>query len=300
MSRDEHLEAEWLALFQGVEREGRALWREAMERVAEAANDPDGAGAQRFSHAFTELFEASRQAAEAEDPTHLDAAFEGLREQLEAAFSTLQGAALPLATALNAFDGADDAGGAPPPWIAPWIHVTAARLGPWRQHQERLHALTTAQQRYQEAALRCVALLQGAARGGLTRFQQRLYTAVAEGAPPDSLRELYTVWVDESEHAYESLLEGEEWSEAFGAYSNAAAELLQAVQEQADAWLGLFDFPTRRDWLDAQRRLVELERAQRGLVHRTELDALRGEIERLQRELAAARGESHDPAGRSS
>lgn len=325
MARYEHLEAEWLALLQGAERQGRELWRETLERMADPewtrnwanvgdapwtadGNDADDtSAADAIPPAFRQLWEALGEAQGDEDG--VDRAFDQLHEQLDALFRMMEGATVP-GVVLRAFReaaGPESGLDGVPPWMAPWAQVGLARLGPLRPHQERLDALLRAAEAHQESSRRCLALLHGSAREGLKRLHARLagtpspHAAETDDAPaepaasPESLRELYGLWIEESEHAYEELLRSDEWADAFGAYSNAASELLEAFQQQADAWLRMLDLPNREDVVDSQRRIIALERRQRAdgdTRVRDEVASLRQEVAALRSELNAVKGSS--------
>ncbi len=177
----------------------------------------------------------------------------------------------------------------PPPWNAPWLDALA-RLGPWQDDLQRTRALQQSSQAYLRALAACSEQLLEAVRSGLARLEQRLATAAEHGeGQPGTLRELYELWLEESEAAYEAMLTTETWAEAFGRLTNATSEVIARYQEQADAALSTLDLPTRTDWIDTQRRVARLEATIRRSPAAQEIAALRSEVAELRQEVAALR-----------
>ena len=294
MVSGEHPEADWLDLLQGMERQGRAFWREAAQQLAAAPNLPGG----EAGDAFAELWRTLK--AENAGGEQLDAAIQRIHRQLDAAFTLVGTAVLPGAVAAAFRKASDQPGGDehdPPLWLMPWLATISRRLGPFRKQQQQWDELLAALDHYQEAARRCTALLHGAAREGVTRFQARLHSVLAgETAAPEQLRDLYEIWLTEGEAAYEALLAEEAWTSAFADLSNASAELLRALREHADHYLSLLDLPNRRDLVDTQRRLLELERHRRRAEDGHENAELLREVKALRRELAALKKKIGHPS----
>ncbi|ABM62967.1 poly(R)-hydroxyalkanoic acid synthase subunit PhaE [Halorhodospira halophila] len=214
------------------------------------------------------------------------AAFQSLRTQLD----TTQAALEAVAPAAAGKEGgtADPT----PEWLAPWLQ-TIARLGPWQHGLERAQGLQAALDRYLRAYAECARILIGSVRAGLDALEHRLQVAAQtpEQPPPESYRTLYDWWLTESEACYEETLASQQWAAAFGRLTNATTALLNRYQEQVDAGLRTLDLPNRDDFIDTQRRLVELERSQRRTARGDELTALREEVARLREEVNTLRAD---------
>lgn len=153
--------------------------------------------------------------------------------------------------------------------LAAWLEVLS-RFGPLHQPQQHSLALSQAMERQGRAYSRCAELLQDSTRAGLARFQQRL-TERCSATPkdgPKSLRELYEIWLEESEIAHERTLSSAEWCAAFTEFTHASAELISQYQQLLDSGLRALDLPNRADFIDTQRRVYELERQHRQM-HRS-------------------------------
>ncbi len=287
MVSGEHPEAEWLAFFQSIERQGRAFWREAVQQTAAAPGIPGGNPGDAFSELWRVLKNRDRFDEE------MDAAFEKMRGQVDAAFSAAEPTTLTDALAVALRKAAetgigDEAQLDPPLWLAPWVYSISHRIGPFHEEQQTLNELLLALDHHQEAHQRCAALLHGAAREGLSRFQTRVLAALGgNGEAPDTLRGLYEMWLTESEAVYDELLAGDAWAAAFADLSNASAQLLSHCREHVDSFLVMLGFPNRRDLVDTQRRLLTVERQQRRQAEESNTAKLLDEVEKLRREVAA-------------
>ncbi|GEM_PF-2445850 len=218
-----------------------------------------------------------------------DTAFQGLRSQLDTTLSGLN--AVATSAGATGEDGVDPANETPQ-WLTPWLQ-TLARLGPWQHGLERTQGLQIALDRYLHAHVECARILLDSVRAGLDTLEQRLQMAAQDPQRPlpEDYRTLYEWWLTDSEACYEQALASAQWAEAFGRLANATTALVDRYQKQLDAGLRTLDLPNRDDFLDTQRRLVELERSQRRNTPGDELAALRDEVARLRDEVGALRAE---------
>lgn len=220
------------------------------------------------------------------------AAFQALYAQLDTALIGLR-------TLAEGLAGQEPGAGqeADPAWLAPWLQ-SLARLGPWQDTVGRTQETQAALHRYTTAYSECAAALLETVRAGLQDLERQLGEAAddPEGALPQSCQELHRWWVAAGEARHDALVGSERWATAFGRLTNATTELIGSCQAQLDAGLRHLDLPNREDFIDTQRRLVQLEREHRGSAGSEEIEALRAEIARLREEVAHLRRqrEGHD------
>ncbi|MCG5548349.1 poly(R)-hydroxyalkanoic acid synthase subunit PhaE [Halorhodospira halochloris] len=145
--------------------------------------------------------------------------------------------------------------------LTSWLE-TLTRLGPLQCPQQDSLALSQAVERYTRAQARCTELLQASTYQGMQNFYTRLSKACSTGSDemPKSLRELYELWLNESERAYEQALSSEQWCAAFTELTHAGTELIAQYQQILDSGLRSIDLPNRTDFIDTQRRVYELEK----------------------------------------
>ena len=166
------------------------------------------------------------------------------------------------------------------------------RLGIFQDYQTRLEAVASAAERYRDATEGYAALLGEVAEKSLEEFQRRARERDREEQATPSLRELYGLWVAAGEAAYEEVLRGESYSQAFGELTNAAVELSQSLQQLWDDFLETLGLPSRRELDATQQRLEQVRR--RGEAENRQL---RREMETLRRELFALATATAEPAG---
>ncbi|MFP4146252.1 MAG: poly(R)-hydroxyalkanoic acid synthase subunit PhaE [Halorhodospira sp.] len=218
------------------------------------------------------------------------AAFRGMHAQLDTALEALHAMAVGTAAGTtNSHDNPTATAGTPP-WLAPWLQ-SLARLGPWQEALGRARATHVALHRYTSAYSACATELIESIRSGLHDLERQLAEAAEapDRTPPQSCRELYEWWLAAGEARHETLLGSERWAAAFGQLANATTELISSYQQQLDASLRSLDLPNREDFIDAQRRIVQLERRQRATAEREETATLRAEVAQLREEVTALR-----------
>lgn len=205
---------------------------------------------------LAELWQALTLPAEEREKA-VDQAFSTIRGHLDQAFAALT--AFSHGAASVAQENA-----APSGWME-----TLCRLGPLHQNQQELLALGRAAQRQQQASHRCAELIHSSAHKGLQRLHDRLAATgsaqAAQELPPQSLRELYEWWLQESEQAYEQLLMSPEWCTAFTELTHATTEFISHYQSSLDSGLRALDLPNRTDFIDTQRRVYRLEQLHKPL-----------------------------------
>lgn len=138
----------------------------------------------------------------------------------------------------------------------------------------------------------------------LERLSKKLIARAEKNAEIKTLRELYDLWVDCCEEAYNDIVFTEQYQDAYGHLINALMALKHHGQSMIDQFMGTLNMPTHKGLTTLQCRQQELRRELRDIRSRlgehvskadlkgmqTELDALRTDLNKLlamQQELKA-------------
>ena len=163
-------------------------------------------------------------------------------------------------------------------------------LGYTREQQERLQTLARNLLSYHDAFRAYKLAFAKTALSSLDSVQKHLQALHEEGKHIDSLRALYDMWVDASEHAYADFAMSDEYQVVYGDLVNALMRVRQDMNAMAEQQYQLMNIPTRSEIDTMQHRQQENRRESRHL--RREIADLRVQVEKL------AKGGSN-PASRS-
>jgi class III poly(R)-hydroxyalkanoic acid synthase PhaE subunit len=142
----------------------------------------------------------------------------------------------------------------------------------------------------------------------LERLSKKIIDRAEKGEEIKSLREIYDLWVDCCEEAYNDIVFTEEYQDAYGHVVNALMALKHHGQSMMDEIMGALNMPTHKGVTTLQCRQQELRRELRDIRSRlgehvskadlkgmqAELDALRTDLDKLlamQQELKALHAE---------
>lgn len=140
----------------------------------------------------------------------------------------------------------------------------------------------------------------------LERMSKKVIERAEKGQEIKSLREIYDLWVDCCEEAYNDIVFTEQYQDAYGHLINALMALKHHGQSMIDQFMGALNMPTHKGVTTLQCRQQELRRELRDIRSQlgehvskapkgmqTELDALRTDLNKLlamQQELTAELG----------
>ena len=215
--------------------------------------------------------------------TQVDALFEQLHQQTKAIELPLE-QMLGFCGQLNRMQdiASRAAGELPFPWSPEVLALINPKLGLFQQRQQRLDEIAAAVAELRAAHQHYNTLLRRIADQALTTFRQEIEQRPQRTA---ALREIYDLWLNSSEAAYERMLYSDEYASAFGRLVNSAAALTAQFQQEMDGALKQLNLPSRQEMNSTQRRLYELRRSHHAESARDELDALRSEMAELRAEL---------------
>jgi class III poly(R)-hydroxyalkanoic acid synthase PhaE subunit len=142
----------------------------------------------------------------------------------------------------------------------------------------------------------------------LERLSKKVIVRAEQGEEIKSLREIYDLWVDCCEEAYNDIVFTKEYQDAYGRLVNALMALKHHSQGMVDEFMGALNMPTHKGITTLQCRQQELRRELRDIRSRlgehvskadlkgvqAELDALRTDLDKLlamQQELKALHAE---------
>jgi class III poly(R)-hydroxyalkanoic acid synthase PhaE subunit len=142
-----------------------------------------------------------------------------------------------------------------------WLGMPTFGLG--REHQERLQRLALAQVELQRHEAAYQALMMKALQRAYELFESKLAACEEPGRQLKSARALFDLWIDAAEEAYAEVALSPEFSDAYGALTNAQMRLRAGVQQEVERAGAMLGMPTRTEVDAAHRRIAELERALR-------------------------------------
>ncbi len=162
---------------------------------------------------------------------------------------------------------AQSTGASQPPWFATWKDMLGMpAFGPGREQQERDQALAKAWSELHTRQMRYQALLAKVARMGVDRLESRLAERAEPGRQIEQMRELYNLWVDAAEEAYQEVALSPQWRQTYGDLVNAQMQVRTQMQDRVER--------LAREW---------------GMPTRSEVDTLGQRLQALRRELRATR-----------
>jgi poly[(R)-3-hydroxyalkanoate] polymerase subunit PhaE len=129
----------------------------------------------------------------------------------------------------------------------------------------------------------------------LDRLSKKIIARAEKGEEIKSLREIYDLWIDCCEEAYNEFAFTEEYAEAYGRLINALMALKHQSQNTVDELMGALNMPTHKGITTLQCRQQELRRELREmrarLSEQVSKAGLQAELKALHQELKALHAE---------
>ncbi len=136
----------------------------------------------------------------------------------------------------------------PPSWLTAWKErLGMPALGLGREQQERDQALAKAWSELHTRQNRYQALLAKVARMGVDRLELRLAERAEPGRQIEQMRELYNLWVDAAEEAYQEVALSPQWRQVYGDLVNAQMQVRAQVQDRVERLARAWGMPTRSE-----------------------------------------------------
>lgn len=107
----------------------------------------------------------------------------------------------------------------------------------------------------------------------LTQISDRLTADLAEGKAPTTFRDFYNVWYSVTEGAFEELLATDQFSKAFGDYSEKYSQYMSAMNKVYERMLSSLPIPTNTDMKSLYKSVYDLRKDVRNL--KKELEAIK-------------------------
>ena len=99
----------------------------------------------------------------------------------------------------------------------------------------------------------------------LTQISDRLQADLAEGKVPTTFRDFYSIWYSVTEGAFEELLGTDQFSKAFGEYSDKYAQYMIAMNKVYERMLSSLPIPTNTDMKSLYKTVYDLRKDVRDL-----------------------------------
>ena len=152
-------------------------------------------------------------------------------------------------------------GSSQPPWLATWKDMLGMpAFGPGREQQERDQKLAKAWSELHTYQLHYQALLAKAARLGVERLESRLAERAEPGRQIEQMRELYNLWIDAAEEAYQEVALSPQWRQVYGDLVNAQMQVRTQMQDRVERLARDWGMPTRSEVDTLGQRLQSLRR----------------------------------------
>jgi len=135
------------------------------------------------------------------------------------------------------------------------------RFGPAREQQESWQRMMQALARSTQAQLQVSTQWNEIIGRALRELAERLTPRLKSGAPPESMKEVYDLWVDTAESVYAQAARGGSFVQAQAELTNATSQLRSAQRELLEEWARQFDLPTRAELNSIHQQLRELKAA---------------------------------------
>lgn len=159
-------------------------------------------------------------------------------------------------------------------------------FGLMREQQEQRQQMVKALIDYQEQNARFNALVLKASERGFEKLESLLAEREQPGRQVETVHELYDLWVDAAEQAWEEVAMSAEFQEIYAALGDAAMKLRGHVQGEVGRLAGQLGMPTRAEVDTMAKRLHDLRRQVRGgndtAQLQAQVDELRVQLEKLQ------------------
>jgi class III poly(R)-hydroxyalkanoic acid synthase PhaE subunit len=137
-------------------------------------------------------------------------------------------------------------------------------LGPAREQQESLQRLAQLGMRCAQAQMQVSTQWNDIIGKALRELAERLAPRLKSGATPDSMKEVYDLWVDSAESVYAQAARAGAFVQAQAELTNATSLLRSAQRELIEEWARQFDLPTRSELNSIHQQLRDLKAALTG------------------------------------
>ena len=171
--------------------------------------------------------------------------------------------------------------------------LEAPGIGYFREPQEKQQRGMQLALEYQEANFNFNQAFLRVAIESIQGFQQRLLTLDGD-SHPQSLRELYDLWVEISEEHYAEFAMGEEYQALYGDMVNKLMVMRKHYSEMADDFLRALNLPNTREIDTMQERLQQVRRDNFAL--KREISEIKATLAQLVKKPAAAKPAASKPA----
>ncbi len=171
--------------------------------------------------------------------------------------------------------------------------LEAPGVGYFREPQEKQQRGVQLALEYQEANFRFNQAFLRIAIESIQGFQQRLLKLNGDTLP-QSLRELYDLWVEVSETHYAEFAMGDEYQELYGDMVNKLMTMRKHYSEMADDFLRALNLPNTREIDTMQERLQQVRRDNFAL--KREISEIKATLAQLVKKPAAAKTAAAKPA----
>lgn len=138
-------------------------------------------------------------------------------------------------------------------------------LGPNRESQEKLQEGMKHYLDFQQALSEQMTLLGPLPTKSLDKLQKRLLKAVADKKPVQTPMQVYAMWVDASEDAYEEIVSNKAFNEVNARVTNALNRVKIFQQGLWNQQLAEMNMPTRTEVDTSHKRMMELKKAVKNL-----------------------------------
>ena len=138
-------------------------------------------------------------------------------------------------------------------------------LGPTRTQQEALQRLTQLGTRCAQAQGQVTGQWNDIIGKSLRAWGERLAPQLKSGAAPESMKEIYDLWVDSAENVYAQAARGAAFVQAQAELTNSMSQLRTAQRELFEEWAKQFDLPTRAELNSIHQQLRDLKAALAGM-----------------------------------
>ncbi|MGD9255691.1 MAG: class III poly(R)-hydroxyalkanoic acid synthase subunit PhaE [Chromatiales bacterium] len=156
--------------------------------------------------------------------------------------------------------------------------LTMPQVGYSREGQEQLQQLGRLAIDYQEASNEYNKAFARVALESIEEFQ-KVISGIDKDAPleVDSLRDLYTTWINVCEDIYADFAMSEEYQTIYGRMVNAFMALKKETEALMDKQLEAFNMPTRKEVDAISEKLQQVKRENRKL--RAELEGIKARLD---------------------
>jgi class III poly(R)-hydroxyalkanoic acid synthase PhaE subunit len=167
--------------------------------------------------------------------------------------------------------------------------LSMPQVGYSRESQERMQQIGRLMLDYQEASSKYNKAFARVAQESIEEFQ-KVIAGIDKDAPLEvnSLRDLYTTWINVCEDIYADFAMSDEYQSIYGRMVNAFMALKKESEALMDKQLESLNMPSRREVDAISEKLQQVKRENRSL--RAELEGIKARLDDAARPAAASRG----------